>query len=510
MHGGRPRSGGPDWRRVLALGGITVLVAAVLMAGTYAGLLWYRLNDINTLDISSAPTFDQVVPPGEDGGGVQPGEPYTPPPDSEVERTTILVVGSDTREGLTPEQLQAIGTEETGTNFTDTIILVQIDPATDAAAMLSFPRDLVLHRCDGSYGRINQAYAIGEEQFEGGGPACLTRTIERFTGIRIDHFVRVSLAGFVDVVDAIDGVTFYVDQPLHDAYAGLDIPEAGCVHFDGIRALQFVRARRELDNAGDFGRIARQQRFLKEVLNKATSLGVLLRPDRVTSLINSISGTLETDTGFTPGVMIDLLTSMQNLTAGAVDVRTVPGVAVEGPQGAAWVEPIEEEAGQLFRAFARGDLLPENIGTDGVPEELGPANVLPVVVLNGSSEPDAAEEAAEALELLGFTVAETGDRENYGFEGSTILYPPEREAHAELLADALGGGITTTETSGTEDASRLTLIIGDGFDVADLDLPTPDPDAGETASEEPSEAPSNPDDLSEREAAGAEVSDVQC
>src|SRR5690606_33714864 len=73
VHGGRPRSGGPDWRRVLALGGITVLVAAVLMAGTYAGLLWYRLNDINTLDISSAPTFDQVVPPGEDGGGVQPG-----------------------------------------------------------------------------------------------------------------------------------------------------------------------------------------------------------------------------------------------------------------------------------------------------------------------------------------------------------------------------------------------------------------------------------------------------
>src|SRR3712207_9000302 len=77
---------------------------------------------------------------------------------------------------------------------TDTVILVQLDPRRDAAAMLSFPRDLLVERCDGSEGRINGAYEIGLEK-KVGGPSCLVRTVRKMTGIPIHHYVQVDFAG---------------------------------------------------------------------------------------------------------------------------------------------------------------------------------------------------------------------------------------------------------------------------------------------------------------------------
>src|SRR5699024_6111898 len=137
--------------------------------------------------------------------------------------------------------------------------LVQLDPRRDGAAMMSFPRDLRVERCNGSTGKINAAYAIGEGT-DVGGPSCLVQTVNELTDIPIHHYVEVDLAGFIDVVEALDGVSMYLDQPITDRYAGVDFP-AGCVTMDGAAALGFVRAR-NIDN--DFGRIARQQRFAGE------------------------------------------------------------------------------------------------------------------------------------------------------------------------------------------------------------------------------------------------------
>jgi LCP family protein required for cell wall assembly len=395
--------------------------------------------------------------------------------------------------------LEEIGTNDVGTDLTDTIILLQLDPNTDAAAMLSFPRDLVVERCDGSRGRINAAYFIGEEQAEGFGAKCLVDTITALTRIEIDHYARVNFAGFVRTVDALGGVEFHVEEPLQDRFSGLDIP-AGCVTFDGVGAIQFVRARR-IDS--DFGRIARQQRFAREMINKATSVGTLANPSRVVSLISSISDVIETDTDFGVAEMADLVSSVQGISSGAVDGRTVP--AVEGSLGEAdVVYAIEAAAEALYAAFRNGELLPNDVGIGGAPVALGPANVIPIEVQNGSSTEGLAADTAEVLEVRGFTVGGTGTAEDYNFSASVVLHPPDREDHAEILAEALGG---LAVNAGGEAVDSLTLILGSAFD--------PDRFAPEEVDAPPSDDEGGAADVvdasaTEEEFVGAEVSDVQC
>lgn len=486
--GGKPRSGGPDWIRLGMVAVSLVTSFMVLTGGYYGFLIWKANNDLSSgVSLVDLPSFDPVV-----------GETALPAVETvELEdRKTILLIGSDSREGLSREQLAQIGTENVGTDLTDTIILLQVDPNTDAAAMLSFPRDLLVERCNGTTGKINEAFFIGEQQEDGLGPACLVSTIENLTQIHIDHYARVNFAGFVRAVDALGGVTFYVEEPMRDAWSGLDIP-SGCVEFDGVSAIQFVRAR-HIDS--DFGRIARQQRFAREMIKKATSLGTLLNPATVTSLVGSVSETLETDAEFGLGDMIDLVNSVKNISSGAVDGRTVPGVVGRWGE-ASVVRLVEDEAEVLFEAFRNGDLLPEGVGTDAAPIELGPANVIPVEVVNGGAAAGTADETAEVLEALGYTVSGTDQTANYGFANSTILYPENRQDHAELLAEALD---ITRLTMRTDDEEQLQLLLGTEFDPAEYAPPPPAP------GEPPAETATPVPEATEQEFVGAALSEVTC
>ena len=519
VQGGRPRAGGPDWRRIAGMLLVSVVLLAFMGGAGIAGYTWWEITNIRTVPLPDQP--ERL--PDDVGGGEAPAAPEDQDGDGVVEpeeeplseTINVLLVGSDSREGLTRRELQALGTTDEGTDLTDTVIILQIDPVGDRAAMLSFPRDLLVERCDGTRGRINQAYFIGEEQREGGGAACLVQTVNDETGVYIDHYVRVSFAGFIEAVDAVGGVTFYVDEPLEDRFAGLDIP-SGCVHFDGARALGFVRARR-LDNGGDYGRIARQQRFARELVRKATSLGTLANPGRLVPLIGSISDTLETDDELDPGVMLDIARSLRNLTAGNVGVYSVPGEAREGAGGAALVEAIEPDATRLYTRFRRGELLP---GEDGAPPpvpeptstaELLPENVQPLQVLNGTGDDGIAADAAEALEVRGFTIDEVGDADNFGFEATIVIAPPELEAQARVVAEALGldpdGGSVVPGAAGTP----LQVVVGSGFDGDELPepevpIPTVEPDADDGDGEDDDDSPN----LAEREVLGAELSNVRC
>lgn len=515
LEGGRPRRGGPDWRRIAGMLVASVLSLALLGAAGVAGLVYWEYSNFERVPIPDATRSSEDIGGGRPPGLVHDeadGEPAEQDP--LTESLNVLLVGSDSREGLSREQLRALGTEDEGTDLTDTIIILQIDPVGDRAAMLSFPRDLLVERCDGTRGRINGAFYLGELLREGGGAACLVQTVTDATRIPIDHYVRVNFAGFIDAVEAVDGVTFYIEEPLRDVFAGLDIP-SGCVHFDGPRALGFVRARR-LDTGGDYGRIARQQRFARELLRKATSVGTLANPTRLVPLVGAIADTLETDEDLDAGTMIDIATSLRDLTAGRVATYSVPGEARTTSDGAAIVEAIQPDAARLFNDFRAGRLLP---GEDGAPApepeptataDLLPENVVPFEVLDGSGDAELAEAAAEALEDLGFTVEDVTDAENFGFASTIVISPPELEAQARVVAEALGldadGPGIVPGAAGTP----LRVVLGTEFDLDELPEPVvadpttepEDEDADEDADEEP--------DLSEREFAGAELSDVRC
>ncbi|MFT5223457.1 MAG: anionic cell wall polymer biosynthesis LytR-Cps2A-Psr (LCP) family protein, partial [Glaciecola sp.] len=123
-----------------------------------------------------------------------------------------LVVGSDSREDLTAEQMLELGTGSVEGQRTDTIFILSTEGAR--AAIMGLPRDLFVTRCDGSQGRINAAYGIG-------GADCLVKTVQDLTGIGIDNYVEVSFPGFIDVVGAVNGVEVCLDKPIKDAFANV-------------------------------------------------------------------------------------------------------------------------------------------------------------------------------------------------------------------------------------------------------------------------------------------------
>lgn len=472
LRGGRVRRRrGPDWRRIGLVVGIATLVLMIGIVGTGLALIWYGNRAITRVDVEG------IADPAEWPPGM---EPLT-------DVLNVLVVGNDSREGLSDEQLLRLGTEDHGGLLTDTIMLVQIDPNREIVSVLSFPRDLFVTRCDGSRGRINAAYSIGERS-GAGGASCLVQTVTDFTGVPIHHFVQVNFAGFVDVVDTVGGVTIYLEEPLRDRPAGLDLP-AGCVELDGIRALGFVRAR-HLDN--DFGRIARQQRFVRELMNEVTSAGTLLNIPRLFSLVDAVGRAMETDQDLSLGDMRRIAFSLRNITPQRLDTRTVPS-AGRRIDGGSYVVAKEEEAEALFQAFREGTIAPEGLGTSP-PGQLTIADVPPLHILNGVGVVGLAAAAQEIMTMRGFEVAETGNAPNFDYQETLVVYPPERLEEAELVARQLpSAGLVESG-----ELTDVTIILGRDFEP-DAIAATPAAAPTGSPSPEPTET-----------FAGAEPAEVQC
>ncbi|CAN5317466.1 LCP family protein [soil metagenome] len=446
------------WRRVGIVAGVVLLVVVLLLAGTVGVLVWYGERSIGRVDV------DELIGIGSArgaGGGNRGGT------DTEVaDVLNVLVVGSDNRQSLTTRQRRVYRTGPASGTRTDTIILARIDTSTDRVAILSFPRDLLVTLCDGSEGRINSAFEIG--QITGrGGPTCLVQTVRRLTGVPINHFVKVDLAGFVDVVKAVGGVRMYIDEPLYDENAGLDLPK-GCVTLDPVDSVAFVRAR-YLDS--DFGRIARQQRFLKELLDEVVAVDTLTNVPQLFRLVNAVGESVETDEGVTLDEMRRIAFSLRDVSSERVVTRTVPSAAADY-YSAAYLVQVDSQAEPLYDAFRTGAIFPE-------PEEREPSRPRPTVpaarvpavtVLNGAGGSGLASRASEWLEKRGLTVASVGDNARFGRDRTVVRYPSEglRRA-ANTVAEALPEA--TVERAPGE---PLTVIVGSDFtgDSAE-DVPPP-------------------------------------
>ncbi len=326
---------------VLGIFGVLFLGAATALGA----LAVVGASGITTVDIGGR---DRA---GEDGGAVE-----LPVLEEVTGVSNILMVGSDSRAGLTGEEMLQLGTDDDeradSAGLTDTIMLVQLDAEEDRASILSFPRDLLVTHCDGTQGRINAAFKYGESLREGGGPSCLVETVESLTGVPVDHYVQIDFDGFIDAVNELGGVTFYVDEPLQDERAGLDIP-AGCVSFDGAEALAFVRAR-YLDPEADLGRVARQQRFLREMVDKATSLDTITNPARLLGFTRAIGNAITTDEGLSSAFdRASLAWTFRELSNEGIDTHVVP--AFDDQWNGADVLVVDEElADPLFAQFRAG------------------------------------------------------------------------------------------------------------------------------------------------------------
>ena len=434
--GRRRRHGHLNWRRLFVFLTSFTLVVALSAGAAMGALVWYGEAKLRRVPVP------ELARPGDtDGDG-----------DVDIREISgirnVLVVGSDSREDLSEQERRRLHLGQFEGIRTDTMILVQLDPDRDAAAMLSFPRDLLVERCDGSEGRINGAYEIGVAN-KTGGPSCLVETITRLTKIPVHHYVEVDFSGFVQFVDRLGGVRMYIDQPIVDEDANVNLKK-GCQVLDGQEALGFVRVRK-IDS--DFGRIARQQRFIREVVEQLTSARVALDVPRLFRLVAAGAAAVETDSSLSLGLMRRIAFSFRELSSDRIDSRTVPAYNRD-INGASYVVPDTERADKLFAAFAAGEAAPRGLGTRG-PRDVRIADVPPVVVSNATGRGGLATNITRALRRAGFTVSGTQDEPT--LSGRTVVaYPQGRKEEATLLAKAIGGAQLVRVTSG-----GIRLVLGD-------------------------------------------------
>ena len=375
----------------------------------------------------------------------------------------FLLVGSDSREGATEEELKLFGTEANpGGILTDTIILVHLSPKRDKAVLVSFPRDSWVEIPGHGESKINTAYGRGERARKGGGPALLIQTIEQLTGIFIDHYLEVRFGGFLKMVDALGGVDVCLPRAVKDKDAALDLP-AGKSRVKGTQALAFVRARK-FDPRGDFGRIQRQQQFLGAMLRRATSAGILARPDRLYRFLDTVARNLTVDDKLGINDMRNLATKLRGLDPAKITFVTVPyhpkGV-YHGRQLA--VEIDRPAAAALFDAIRRDDA----ISAGATPAPTQPPSDLFVRperirlrVLNGNGLDGAAGRAAEDLRGVGFQIVGTGDADSDGYEQTIVRHGPSKADSARTTAAAIpGASLQLDQTLG----SVVEVVIGRNY-----------------------------------------------
>ncbi|HWH31755.1 MAG TPA: LCP family protein, partial [Egibacteraceae bacterium] len=283
--------------------------------------------------------------------------------------------------------------------------------------------------------RINTAHATG-------GASCLVSTVKKTTGIPVTHYAEVNFVGFLRMVDAVGGVSLYLSEPMVDRYAGVDLP-AGCVTLDGRKALGFVRAR-HVDS--DLGRIARQQRFLKELASEIAQPATLLNLPRLFRTAHAGAAALTADEDLGPVELLKLARGARGMAGGGIASYTVPAAGARRG-GAAVLLPDEDAAADLFAAFATGRVLE---ASGALPD---PSDVT-VAVRNGAGIAGLAGQVAEELRAQGFRVADVGNADTV--DRTVIRHAPEDELAARRVAEAVPGAVLEVRAPGTP----LVLVLG--------------------------------------------------
>jgi LCP family protein required for cell wall assembly len=430
---GRTRRPPRRWARVLSWAAVVTSFAVLAASGAGYVLIRYYDGNIGRLSLHI--------------GGDRPGR-------VKGKALNFLLVGSDSREGLSKEELKRSATEFTPGRRSDTVILVHLSGDRKHVTLVSFPRDsyveIPAHGTEPKhFGKINTAFSAG-------GPALTIQTVEHLTGVRIDHYIEVNFAGFQRLVDAVDGVDVCLPKPARDSFSGIDLP-AGRSHIKGAQALAFVRQRHGLPR-GDLDRIARQQQFLGALLRRSTSLRVLANPFKLKGFLDVATKALQVDDKLGFSDMKSLALAMKGLDPQRVAFVTAPvdRLAMRNRQS---VVLLDEVAGPpLYQAIAKDQPLTKPPAPLPTKLTVAPGSIR-VTVLNGTGIARRAAHAADDLRTVGFRVAGTGNADGGTYDRTTVRYAPGSEAAAATLAASLGGARTELVQS----VPTLTVVVGTDY-----------------------------------------------
>ena len=327
----RPR---PRWGRIALVAGLVVLLlGGIAFAG---GFFYYRQVDAG---LSRTDPFAQITggrPAKEVSGAIN-----------------LLMLGSDSRDPSNKDK--------PGEWRTDTMILLHIPASHDKAYLISIPRDLYVYIPDNptnpdlgdTKSKINAAFAWG-------GLPLAIRTVEGFTGVRMDHVVLIDFGGFQQVVDALGGVDMNIEQDVTSIHQPFRHFKKGNNHLSGAEALDYVRQRKQFPD-GDFARMRHQQQFLKAVMDKAASTGTLTNPAKLNAFLKSVTKALTVDKDFS---VADMALQFRNIRSSDLTFMVSPNVGSQDVNGESVVVSDKDKASSLYDAVAKdtvGDWVAKNM-----------------------------------------------------------------------------------------------------------------------------------------------------
>ncbi len=338
----------------------------------------------------------------------------------ELKPFNVLLIGADAR-----------GKIKVGRS--DTIIIARLDPLKRKAVLISIPRDTRVKVEGHGFTKINHSYAYG-------GPGLLIKTIKSFLNIEINHYAEVDFRGFKKIVDALGGVDIYAEKELVDKKSRIDI-KLGLNHLKGDEALGYVRFRK--DEKGDFGRIERQQKFFRAVVDKASNWSSVWRLPR---LIDILADNLKTD--MSASEMLTYARLFSSIKKEDLVTVSLPGIP-RRIAGTSYVIPDEAGFSEVLY-FAEKHF--------SKPPTADPvfAKKAQVSVFNATKTEGMARKTAEHLKFAGFLVGEVGD---YSETSQTIIiYNSETSLTAREVRRWLGFGELRKEEKMSE--RKIKIILG--------------------------------------------------
>ncbi|MFJ5696781.1 LCP family protein [Arthrobacter sp. NPDC093139] len=448
----------PLWLKVT-----TAVVSAVLLGGlAFAGYWYFRLqSNISSSALGAGSNKSDVV-------------------DDATGRLQILILGSDTRDGKN----SGYGTADDSKGYgkSDVMMLMDISEDNKRVSVVSFPRDLLVDippctdQKTGEEFPARTGVMINEAMGEAG-IGCAVDTVNKLTGLEVDHFMMADFNAVKELSNAVGGVEVCISDAVYDPDSRLRLPK-GKSMVQGEQALAFLRTRHAFENGGDLGRIKAQQGFLSSLTRKIKDDGTLSDPVKMLNIADVVTQNLTVDEGLSSvPAMITIGNRLKTIDVSKVAFVAVPTVpATSDPNR---LEPAQPAASQLFAALKKDVDLTDPDGKQSPSPSASPKpsttappatpttpaappydkSVQPVTVANGTGVPTRTQEIAEALIAGGFTQA--GQLEA-GPTATTMVY--FGTDFADVAADVAALlGIPASQVAPSPGISGVQVYLGADF-----------------------------------------------
>ncbi|MGW4894353.1 LCP family protein, partial [Kitasatospora sp. NPDC004240] len=472
--------------------GVLVLVTAA------GGLIYWKLNGNLTTFDSDAIAKDRPPEAQADADGNKP--------------VNVLLIGSDSRGGNNSD----LGGGDSDGARSDTTILLHVYADHKHAIGVSIPRNALVTRpsCKLPNGKwtkeekgalFNSAFSVGGSA--AGNPACTLNTVEKMTGIRVDHTIVVDFQGFSAMTKAVEGVEVCLPGPIYEndinpklTKKGKQVLQAGRQTVSGQSALDYVRLRHGIGDGSDIGRMKRQQAFLGSLITSVKKRG--LNPTNLLPLADAATKSMTVDEGLGS---VDKLMGF-GLSLKNIDMKNLKFVTPPWRFKAEDLELVHPDVDKLWESLkadrtidgqnATGQQADPSAAPSGqpaapastaAPAAPDPANAsIKVAVYNGTTVSGMAGAAGDQLKAAKFTVTKMGTAASTKYATTVIEYGSGQKANAEKVA-ALFPGATVEAGS----SAGITVIVGKDFAAANAGAATGAGGAG-TAKSAAATAPSAP------------------